>query len=454
VNRRDFIKVSLVSGLSLLIPSFTYAKKLDLSKINFSKPSYNAQTIIIYMYGGASQLAGNITNIKEINKHSYSDYYSYFRNITPTQNGFWKEAGGDELETMLSNGDMTIYRCCYSKVREEEGNKAHGICTEQNQIAVFNTNSAGGIVSNLANILNENGVISSSSFMPFITMEGESKFYEDGALKIPSYLRAVAIDENFSNPYERSSWSVRNWTYYTKEEREHKNYNRSDEEGGFNPALVLKLDTLASKHNSNKKIKEAFSKRENLATFIKEIKEAQTPDLGEDSYPKDNTFAKKLESAINILNKSSDTKVITLGTGGLGGWDDHNDAKDYVQRSKNLFRALRSAIAHLKAIDKIDNVNIMLFAEFGRNVNLNSANGWDHGNLQNFYIFGGKGYLNHKGVVGETIVDSSKRNRLWLKPKSGTYWFEPLSIGATIYKIYGIQNPEELTNGYEAIDII
>jgi len=455
MKRRDFIKVSLIGGLSILLPKYTYASKLDISKINFSKRDFNAQTIIIYMYGGASSLAGNITNITEINRHSQSDYYNYFRGITPTENGFWKEAGGEDLEKMLSNGDMSVYRTCYSEVREKAGNKAHGVCTEQNQKGVFDTNGAGGIVANLANILNANGVIDSNTFMPFITMEGDSKFYEDGNLKTPSYLKPIGIDEDFNNPYERARWSVRNWTYYTKDERKKKNYNKSDKEGGFDPAFSTTLDKVAQQNSKDGKIKDAFAKRGDLATFINEIKNSTTPDLGENAYPKDNQFAKKLEAAIKILHKNSDTKVITLGTGGLGGWDDHNDARDYVTRSESLFRALRSAVAHLKAIDKINDVNIMLFAEFGRNVNLNAANGWDHGNLQNLYIFGGKGYFNHKGVVGETTLDvTGKVNRLWLKPKNGTYWFEPLSIGATLYNIYGIDNPEVLTGGYGAIDIV
>ena len=455
MDRRDFIKLSIGAGLSILVPNYIYANRLDLSKINFSKRDYNAQTIIIYMYGGASSLAGNITNIEEINKNSQNDYYDYFRDITPTQNGFWKEAGGEHLEKMLSDGDMTIYRTCYSEIREKAGNKAHGVCSEQNQKATFDTENAGGIVANIANILDKNGIVNQNTFMPFITMEGDSKFYEDGSLKTPSYLKAVGIDENFNNPYERAIWSVRDWTYYTKEEREKKNYNKSDKDGGFDPALNAKLDEIAQKHNSEGKIKEAFAKRGDLAAFIKEIKETKTPDLGDEAYPKNNNFAKKLEAAINILSKNSDTKIITLGTGGLGGWDDHNEAQDYVERSNALFRALRSAMAHLKAINKINEVNIMVFAEFGRNVNLNSANGWDHGNLQNLYIFGGKGYFNHKGVVGETKLDvTGKVNRLWLKPKDGTYWFEPLSIGATIYSIYGIDNPEVLTGGYGTIDIL
>jgi len=108
MKRRDFFKLSLVSGISLLIPKYTYASSVDLSKINFSKPNYDAQTIIIFMYGGASQLAGNLTNIDEIKKHSQSSYDNYFRGITKTENGFWQEAGGNYLEKMLNDGNMTI----------------------------------------------------------------------------------------------------------------------------------------------------------------------------------------------------------------------------------------------------------------------------------------------------------------------------------------------------------
>jgi len=38
-----------------------------------------------------------------------------------------------------------------------------------------------------------------------------------------------------------------------------------------------------------------------------------------------------------------------------------------------------------------------------------------------------------------------------LVPKDGSPEFEPLSVAATIYKIYGIENPEVLTGGYGEI---
>jgi len=450
MKRREFMKLSMALGTAVLLPDVTYSKDLNLNEIIFSTGINNtnqAQTILIFMYGGASQLGGNLTNINEIKEASQSDYDSYFRGITPTANSCWQEAGGTHMETLLANGDMTLFRCCYSQVREAENNKAHGSCTTQNQKGSFDDDNA-GILANLAQILEDNGVVDENTLMPFVTLEGESKFYAEGRLPLEGYLKPVGISEELDNPYSRYS---RDWRYYTRDERDIPEYN--DGENGFDAALHAKMDMLAQNNNEVGKIKDAFERRSSLDTFIDEISDSVTPELGEDSYPDNNRFADKLETAVKILSKNQDTKVVTIGTGGLGGWDDHNEARDYVSRTESLFRTLRSAMAHIKAEGKEDTINIMVFGEFGRNVNLNSALGWDHGNLQNFYVLGGKGYFDHKGVVGETVLENTGQiNRLYLKPKAGSYQFEPLSIAATIYKIYGIENPETLTNNNKEIE--
>jgi hypothetical protein len=451
MKRRDFIKLSLVGGSAILMPQFNYAATLDLENISFSSGTYEsnqAQTIVVFLYGGASQLGGNITNLADIERYSQNSYHDYFggRGITPTEHGCWAEAGGTEMERIMTEGNMTLYRCCYSQVREDNNNKAHGVCTEQNQKGSFEVDG-GGVVANIATILHANGAINENTLMPFVTLEGESTFYTEGNIPLAGYLKPVGINEDFDNPYARR---VRNWNYYTDAERDRlpDEWWNDETPGVFDPALTKEMDRVAQSHNQAGKIKDGFAKREKLALFIKNIKSAETPELGDNAYPTNSNFANKLEAAVKLLGNNPDTKIITLGTGGLGGWDDHNDAREYAYRKEELFRALRSAVAHLEAINKIDTVNIMVFGEFGRNVNLNSAHGWDHGNLQNLYVLGGKKYFTHRGVVGETVVDNTgSLNRLWLKPKSGTYWFEPLSIAATLYRIYGIENPNVLTGG-------
>jgi len=451
MKRRDFIKLSLAAGSAVLLPTFSYGATLDVNAITFSSATYNdnaAQTIIIFMYGGASQLSGNISNLAEIDQYSQNSHADYFRGTTPTANGCWQEAGGVHMEELIAAGDMTLYRTCYSQEREDAGNKAHGVCTEQNQKGTYDADG-GGIVANIAAILQAKGAVNANTLMPFVTMEGESTFYLEGNTALPGYLKPVGINERFDNPYDRN---VNRGLHCTQAERD--NNNCTDGDSGYIPKLSKDMDTLTQTYNQAGKVKDAFARRGELSNFIKEIATSTTPDLGDSAYP-NNDFSPKIEAAIKLLDNNPDTKIITLGTGGLGGWDDHNDGRDYVGRMENLFQSLKSAMAHIKAIEKDSTINIMVFGEFGRNVNLNSANGWDHGNLQNLYVLGGKGYFTHKGVVGETVVDNAGGNRIWLKPKSGTYWFEPLSIASTLYSIYGIENPNVLTGGnYPPVNIV
>lgn len=441
MKRRNFIKLSLAVGAGILLPDFVFSEEIDFSKITFSSGVHsanNAQTIIVYLYGGASQLAGNLTNMTEIAAASESNY-NYFGDMTATTNNFWKEAGGEHLEKLIADGDMTIFRTCYAYARGL-GGSPHGSSTSENQRG--NYGESAGILTNLAYILDKNGAVDQNTQLPFITLEGESTFYaEEETEKIPTYLKPAGFSADFSNPYSRNERAT---VYYSPAEDPEKD-----------AILHTKMDALAQKNNPESKIKTAFSKRIELNTFIKSIRDSATPDLGDDAYPESSDFANTLEAAIKILIHSPETKVITTsGSSGLGGWDDHEHAREYIGRIDELYRVLRSAMAHIKAAGKEDTINIMVFGEFGRNVNLNITKGWDHGNLQNVYILGGKGYFNHKGVVGETVLQDESSNwvgRIFQIPKPDTYSFEPPSIAATLYKIYGIENPDVLTGGYGEI---
>lgn len=452
MQRRSFIKLSLATSALLAFPELGKASTVDYSQVNFDKATYDAnsaQVIMVYLYGGASQLAGNLTNFDEIESKSQSSYSNYFRGITKTTNNFWQEAGGLYLEDMIASGDMTLFRTCYSKVRELNNNKSHGSCTNQNQKGSFDI-SRPGMVTNLMTLLAGAKVVNENTVMPFVTMEGDSFFYAPGNTTVPSYLKAVGLDENLDNPYKRDV--RKNWFEYSADERKIDNYN--DKDKGFDPAFNAAMTEMAQSKNTNAKIKEAFAKRRPLSDFIDKIAATTTPDLGDDAYPTGDVFAKRLEASIKVLANNPDTKTITVNTGGLGGWDDHNDAREYVTRSEALFKTLKSAMAHLKALKKENNISIMVFGEFGRNVNLNSALGWDHGNLQNFYVLGGKKYFAHRGVVGETTLDDTGAiNRLYMKPKEGTESYEHVSIAATFYSLFGITNPEVLTDGYTAVDL-
>jgi uncharacterized protein (DUF1501 family) len=104
-----------------------------------------------------------------------------------------------------------------------------------------------------------------------------------------------------------------------------------------------------------------------------------------------------------------------------------------------------------------DNIVINVFGDFGRRVNLNGNQGWDHGNNQNLFTFGGAG-LRPPGalgkVVGRTVrVGEGGTNNQVTEPDPGdpsmnippSYEAEPMSVASTVYSYFGVQNPEMLT---------
>lgn len=433
MNRRDFLKLSMYAGCSCLMPSLSRAAG-PLDNVQFSSAVYNSnqpQTIMIFLYGGASELAGNFTNYDQFKNLSQSSYSNHFGsgNLQATAHGFWTTAGGTIMEELLAANDLNVFRTCFSQVRWNENNRSHGSCVAQNQRGTFNED-ASGIFANLARVLKNNYIIDGNTKMPFLTMEGESAFYAKGDLPMVPILEPISINEDLDNPFHRRS----------------------------EPDYTDEMDTLAQQLNTAGKIKDAFEKRRDMEAFIDEIDALPDPDLGSANY-ENNSFARKLKTALKIMGHNPDTRVLSLGTSGLGGWDDHNDAENYMDRMEGLFQALKSAVAHIHLIDterqaagEQGRINIMVMGDFGRGVNLNSANGWDHGNLQTVYVLGGISYFSTPGVVGETeVVNTGSVNRLFLRPSQTSYWFEPLSVASTIYSIYGITNPGVLTDGMDVI---
>ena len=430
-NRRNFLKGAGALGLSTLFPSFSLQANIDYNAIRFDESLYadnNAQTILVYLYGGPSELAGNLTNLTQIDRLSQNHYP--LDRMTQTANHCWKEAGGDIMENLLGSNDLNLFRTCYRTVDDL---KSHGECTTQAQHGNPSDNHA-GIVANLAAILAHKGAISPASgagdigkSIPFVTMEGESAFFYENDLALASYLKPVAFGTGSRNPYKREGW-----------------YQRQIINPETNTTLGQMLDTMAHRFAKPGKVEEAFTKRALLETFADAINAQTLPDGV--IYPENNVFAERLEQAMKLLIMNPHTKMVSMGSPGLGGWDDHSQAlRNYPRRMTDLMQAISSAIDHMKAAGK-NNINIVVFGEFGRNVNLNNSEGWDHGNNQNVYWFGGSDYMNHLGIVGETeVFGTGNANRLYTRPKSNSPHFQVFSIAATLYRMYGITNPEVLT---------
>jgi hypothetical protein len=453
ITRRQFLKTTGILGLSLALPPAILkqdAIAAPLSNIDYAEPAVIPQIINVFLYGGPSELAGNLTNIEDIMANSQNRYPTYLdpsdANNNHTPNQFWADAGGNIMEELLSDGQMSIYRTVN---RIKDNSRAHGPSITQNLVGnldLFNP----GIATTLAAILNTFnpfGKDINELVLPVVSFEGESKVFNLGDLDVPLNLRPIALDSNFQNPYERS----KNW-----------NLDSSDDNTNSDRIDSLAQSVSSSVPDRFGKVNEAFLKRAELADFIAASFNSDDintdlpvdPDTGvQIEYPSSN-FGNLLQAAVSLAIRNPDTVFISLGSGGLGGWDDHSGAiEDYPGRVQGLMEALKVAARHM-FLENANHIVINVFGDFGRNVNLNNSMGWDHGNNQNFYTLGGSGIPGRAlgKLVGRTQrIGTAFENRQFTSPADGSYQCEPFSIASTIFSYFGVQNPEVLT-GESALD--
>jgi len=447
-TRRQFLKAAGIGGLSLALPPMVWRNEVQAAlpdTLNYTAPAMMPQIIHIFLYGGPSELAGNLTNIEEIAANSQNPYPASLdpnnANNDITANNFWGSAGGNIMEQLLANGEMSLYRTIN---RIKDDSKAHGRCIAQNLLGNLDLSNP-GIATTLAAVLekfNPFGKAVDELLLPFVTFEGDSRVFSPGDLDLPSALRPLALDANFNNPYARSGNSF------------------------LNAANDQKLEALAKTESNQfpqfEKVNNAFIKRAELSNFIESSFNSEKimadlpvdPGTGQKiQYPNTN-FANRLLAAVSLAIKNPESLFISMGSGGLGGWDDHSDSLTrYPNRIQLLMEAMQVASRHL-ALMEANNIVMHVFGDFGRNVNVNDSKGWDHGNNQNLYTFGGADITGRAlgKLVGKTQrIGTAFQNRQFTSPTNDSYQSEPFGIASTIFKYFGVQNPEVLT-GEPAID--
>ncbi|MFY9271041.1 MAG: DUF1501 domain-containing protein [Candidatus Manganitrophaceae bacterium] len=460
MNRRGFMKwIGLLAASAVLPdelarPTTRVARNLKaalLGEVNYIKPAVMPKVIFVFLYGGPSELAGNLTNIEEINANSQNRYPANLlptdQNSIVTRNSFWGGAGGEVMESLIASGEMSIYRTIH---RIKEDSKAHGPSVFQNLTGSLDID-APGIGAILTAILAANqpfGKPVEEMVLPVVSFEGESVLFRTGDLSLSPRLRPVSLDSELRNPYERS------------------NNGFVGDQDGVIEALARQIS--ARQGDPHRKVNEAFEKRAELDVFIKanfssgsidqrlpqDVDTNGNPLFDQNSNPvkiqyPNTDFGRRLKAAMSLAINNSDTYFISLGSGGLGGWDDHSDAiPEYTERMRELMGALDVAAKHLRLMSR-NEIVLHLFGDFGRNVNLNNSMGWDHGNNQNLYTLGGAA-VRSPGSLGK-IVGKTQRigtpfeNRQFTAPTGDSYQCEPFAIASSIYRYFGVQNPEILT---------
>ncbi len=460
MDRRDFLKVLGVLGSSFIVSPMLFNKSFANSKwnekdfinfikneIGYSKPATMPKFINIFLYGGASELAGNLTNIHEINRYSQNPYPSSLlretdKNGEITKNFLWKSAGGDIMERLLKSGNMSIYRTVH---RIKSDTKNHKTSIHQNLVGNLDINKP-GIAATLAMILSvfkPYGKDISEMKLPFVTFEGNSVIFD----KIYNITQPIPLTSDFSNPYALK--------------RRH--YLPDDVEKNLNNALGQLANQINKRFNKSfPEINNNFVIRKELDEYISTVFNEKVveqnlpvdPDTGSKIQYPDTSTGNILKAAVSLAISNPDTVFISLGRAGTGGWDDHSDGiHDYPNRMRQLMEAIEVAVKHISLKGR-DDIVINVFGDFGRNVNLNNSRGWDHGNNQNLYTFCGSGIEGRQlgKIVGKTKrIGTKYANRQFTAPTDDSYQFEPFSIASTIYKYFGVHNPEDIT-GELAID--
>ena len=245
MKRRDFLKFAsslsatrvMPVGLSMgLLAERAHAFSPNYSQLTIAAPTVLPQVINIFMYGGASELAGNLSNMTDININSVNDYSannafrstildaatdndpanrSRFSDGQITANNFWKEAGGTHMEDMLASGDMAVYRTIMKK---KSPTRSHRESIFMSHKGTLDIESSPGIGSRLALMIKENestfqNVVTADgsvlgaldeAVLPFVSFEGESQtFALDPNNTLPLALQGLTMDQNFNNPYTR-----------------------------------------------------------------------------------------------------------------------------------------------------------------------------------------------------------------------------------------------------------
>lgn len=491
MKRRNFIKSMGALGTTLVAPSFFTSQGFikaaraapSVADVNFAVPARLPQVINIFLYGGPSELAGNLTNIQDIHDNSQNPYDVVETGILETmqdnpadgqitQNGFWKDAGGLAMEDMLASGDLTVYRTIN---RRKENTRAHRPSILSSQKGNLDIEVSGGVGSTLAAVLYANRAVLDNTtlindkpldelILPFVSFEGESSAFAPdataGSTQLPLQLRGISLDQNFNNPYTR---------------------NTGIGDSAAIDALVSK--TAAANNSRFSKAADGFVNREKLEGLVAGFQtglqdDSLLPNVGTTDpdgdpitgqlvYPQ-NPYTARVRAAVTLAMQNPESLYITVG-GGLGGWDDHDNSIDnYKTRMTNLMSVLRVAAKHIRLglrydiSDPLvppvpmpgvptDNIIINVHGDFGRNVNLNGSMGWDHGNNQNLYTIGGAGVRPNGAAALGKVVGSTERfgdsgqNRQFTRPTSISYEAEPMSIASTVYSYFGIQNPQVLT---------
>ncbi len=106
-------------------------------------------------------------------------------------------------------------------------------------------------------------------------------------------------------------------------------------------------------------------------------------------------LGRRLKTVSELIRSGVDTSVYYIS---IGGFDTHINQPGQQERLlTNYAEAVAPFMADLKTANRLNDVVLMTFSEFGRRVKQNASNGTDHGTANNVFLLGGG--LKTSGIV-------------------------------------------------------
>ncbi|MDH5229858.1 MAG: DUF1501 domain-containing protein [Gammaproteobacteria bacterium] len=460
MRRREFIKQMLFSSMALTASRFSHAlpiaqtqqQWLDSLDIRYNKleRSQLSRHIFIFLYGGASELVGNLSNLAEMQKKEANVRYSgiFDGPGAITNDYFWRDAGGNILQRMLDAGDASVYRTMYRKL---DDNRAHFRSQSQNLKGATDMDKP-GLAATLAYLIQRFELLESLApadelQLPFISFDADPRVFA-GSFVAAQQFQAVGLTGQSQHPYA----AVRLNNFDANVDDRFRDFIRAKIRSS---TADTELKQLLQKRDVYNQILTQMLDEDAIKLKINQFSGRLLP-ADAINYA-DNLIAKQLRSAVSLMLENPQTLFAFIGEG-AGTWDDHSSALDvYPIRMRQLMEAINNAVRHLKGarlagVSHAGQIKIHIISEFGRNLVLNNAKGWDHGNNGNYMTFAGWDVRSDLGkVVGRTELAQEGVTRIYTRPTASSYTFEPFALASSIYQDFGIQNPQVIT-GVNAIN--
>ena len=530
MKRRTFIKSMGAVSASAFMPSAfklstmykNASAAVNYAGANVTAPAVMPQVINIFLYGGPSELSGNLTNIQDIENNSQNSYANAFgqdiltfdtdgtaANGWITRHGFWRGdpdnnndpafdangAGGRYMQSMLERGQMSVYRTLMKRI---DGTRSHRESLLMSQKGSLDIEAGPGVGTRLAATMFQQRALFEATtaladgtpvgslvsgtdsgvealFLPFVSFEGDTRYFQqDPDYSLPLLLRGTTLDEDLQSPYSRNNDDDPIKTALNNLVGKVMTPAKMSRFKGVADGFALREffeDKMAGLDPGGATVNQNTDSSGNPLPNVTDAADAAAIGItaGAQLFYPNNRYTDRVRAAVTLALKNPSSLYITVG-GGLGGWDDHNNGIDnYPDRMNDLFAVMQAAMLHIKYSNNAatlpaipggaagtrttsSNIAINMFGDFGRLVNLNNSEGWDHGNNQNLYTFGvaGAGSPRPAGALGKVVgrtqrVGNPGTNNQVTEPVPGSYEAEPMSVASTVYSYFGVQNPEVLT---------